>query len=330
MNWVAIIALLQVQILRAVTVKEGHGARAVEIEASGITSDAAATTVAEEVEKVTVHMRKRRKAVETASIDSMGRAVADAMNWTQLLQTDEYKIVSHMMETDEFTPLSPSGMLLRDITKFLRVDGGKPKLIHHVSLMVYIIIVAAFAGVYKKTVVDALEMEHVSHGADSDFQPGLLDCLFDGQLCLHSSFSTAIRFAHTSQVAGSLGFWPACLLFQTLGTFGCCACIIAWQRRDLREQMGYDQQPSTDWCLACFCAPCVVGQHALVVDKWTKVGPSVSVGADSVEEAGQLKAGDDVADASHGKVIKDETEGNAIIGSDHADSDSERLESDTD
>lgn len=139
-------------------------------------------------------------------------------------------------------------------------------------LLFQIILGLIFAYFYKQKVVDKIQPFPFQPGPPPGgnqrspyFNSSFFGCIGDLHLCLHVTFCTACRAAHTWQVGAQCGFWNGVFL---MGTLGCCfPCILGpYFRGDLRRTLGLAADPVCDIFRYLFCTLCAIGQDAMEID----------------------------------------------------------------
>lgn len=119
------------------------------------------------------------------------------------------------------------------------------------------------ACVYKFRVVNkapVLEQAGVA-SSESDFTPGLNDCMHDRSMCCMLCFFGPCRVGHTWHVAGILNYWLAILIHPFCGS-----CVGGFVRTKLKRKMGLKTSFGTECMIHCKSQCCALGQEALAVD----------------------------------------------------------------
>jgi len=152
---------------------------------------------------------------------------------------------------------------VRRLTTVTNKGGFQGFLLNNLPAIIFgVIFNLTFALVYKLKVVDkSPKLQQMLPSGETEFQPGLNDCLRERHLCLHIFFFCPCRVAHTWHVAGLLSYWPAIFVQACCGV-----CVGAHFRASLKKKMGIQPDALTE-CKTILCSQCcAVGQEAMALD----------------------------------------------------------------
>lgn len=185
------------------------------------------------------------------------------------------------------------------------------------SAAIRITIQIVFAIMYKKNVVDRKNVlgpplaqpDGSTALSGPGYKHGLCACCEDIDICLHVFFCMPTRAADTYHSAGVLDFWVTMLL--ALFCSPCfILCIMPCKRSEIRHRLGGSNQCGLEeFCLAWWCACCVVCQEARSVDDALGAKTRCCCNLQAVEETRMPLVGEVVA--THGGQVMTPMPGSA-------------------
>lgn len=140
------------------------------------------------------------------------------------------------------------------------------------------LVMAAYAIVYKKKVVEEIPAERIENNDDPDFdaweqrEVGLFECFKYPSQCLWATFCAPVVAGKNFSTTGVLPFWPSCcLVFIGIFTlFWPIFCMMAIVRTilsgKLQRNLNFKPNCCVNLFVNLFCFPCEIGRESIEVD----------------------------------------------------------------